>query len=365
MKAIPEHERHRLIFLAEQLGSVRAAAKKCGRALSVAQRWVDRAKRTGGVAVASRKGRPRALSSTAARRAVELLLDSDHGSGAAAAQQLHTEGHTAAVVHRTTVTRAARSQASKDGAPIGVLRGRPAKQLTAATKQKRLAFAQRNRNRDWRSVMFTDRKKFLFLHPGAKVRPCQWVRQGQRREAAAVNRPMAFNVYMGVTVRGVTAVHAVAGTSGRQHQHTNKKGQPARDITAGEYREVLTSTLLPGGQARLGQWGLSAWVLQQDNDPTHRGAADIIEGYNRSHGTSISLLPNWPPHSPDLSPIENVWGMVQQRVNALGCQDFQSFQRAVIQELKGVSKAVLGRLYASMPKRLALVEQRGGDKCGY
>lgn len=365
MKAIPEQQRHRLVFLAEELGSVRAAAKRCGVALSTAQRWVSRGKITGGVAVASRKGRPRALNSTAARRAVELLLDSDHGTGSAAAQQLHTEGHTAAVVHRTTVTRAAKSQASQDGAPIRVLRGRPAKQLTAATKQKRLAFARSNRNREWRYVMFTDRKKFLFLHPGAKVRPSQWVREGQRREAAAVNRPMAFNVYMGVTMRGVTAVHAVAGTSGREHQHTNKKGQPARNITAGEYREVLTRTLLPGGQDKLGQWGLSAWVLQQDNDPTHRGAAAIIEGYNKSHGTSISLLPSWPPHSPDLSPIENVWGMVQQRVNAMGCKDFESFKAAVIQELQGVDKAVLGRLYASMPKRLALVEQRGGDKCGY
>ena len=365
MKAIPELKRSEVILWWRELGSVRAAARKCRVALSTAQRWVNRVKSTGGVAVASRKGRPRALSSTGARRAVELLLDSDHGSGTAAAQQLHTEGHTAAVVHRTTVTRAAKSQASKDGAPIRVLRGRPAKQLTAATKQKRLAFAQRNRNRDWRCVMFTDRKKFLFLHPGAKVRPSQWVREGQRREAAAVNCPMAFNVYMGVTVRGVTAVHAVAGTSGRKHQHTNKKGQPARNITAGEYEEVLTRTLLPGGQTKLGQWGLSAWVLQQNNDPTHKKAAAIIDAYNKSHGTSISLLPNWPPHSPDLSPIENVWGMVQQRVNAMGCKDFESFQKAVIKELQGVSKAVLGKLYASMPKRLAQVEQRGGDKCGY
>ena len=31
--------------------------------------------------------------------------------------------------------------------------------------------------------------------------------------------------------------------------------------------------------------------------------------------TEMTLLPNWPPNSPDLSPIENVWSMVQELVD--------------------------------------------------
>lgn len=365
MKALPESVRWKLAHLAQQLGSVRAAARACGVSLSAAQRWVARAKSQDSMAVAKKIGRPRALSTVAARRGVELLLDSDFGSGAAAAQQLHKEGLTADVVHRTTATRAAKRQALLDGAPIRVLRGAPAKELTEPTKQKRLAFAAANKNRDWRSVMFTDRKKFLFLHPGAKVKPCSWARRGRRREAAAVNRPMALNVYMGITARGVTAVHVVAGTSKHHSQHTNKKGQPAKNITAGEYRAVLSQTLLLEGQRLLGGQGLSSWTLQQDNDPTHRVAATTIQQHNRQHGTSISLLANWPPHSPDLNPIENVWAMVQQKVNAMGCATFEEYAAAVKEELAAVPQQVLTNLYASMPNRLAIVMQRGGDKCGY
>jgi len=33
--------------------------------------------------------------------------------------------------------------------------------------------------------------------------------------------------------------------------------------------------------------------------------------FNEENKCSISLLPGWPPSSPDLSPIENLWGIGQ------------------------------------------------------
>ena len=115
------------------------------------------------------------------------------------------------------------------------------------------------------------------------------------------------------------------------------------------------------------QQGLSNWVLQQDNDPTHKKPADAeIAAWNAAHPTSpVALLPVWPPNSPDLSPIENVWGIVQRQVDALGCKSFKEFEAAVIDKLHYFDKQVLARLYKSMSKRIRLCIAANGDKTKY
>ena len=128
---------------------------------------------------------------------------------------------------------------------------------------------------------------------------------------------------------------------------------------------MLHQTLLPEGSKLLGGALGSAWVFQQDNDPTHRAAPQIVQAYNKAHGSSITVLPNWPPSSPDLNPIENVWAIVQARVNRRGPETFEDFKLAVIQELKGLSQQTISNLYASMRGRIDAVISRGGDRAGY
>jgi hypothetical protein len=90
-----------------------------------------------------------------------------------------------------------------------------------------------------------------------------------------------------------------------------------------------------------------------------------VQAYNTAHGSSITVLPNWPPSSPDLNPIENVWAIVQARVNRRGPETFEDFKAAVIQELKGLSQQTISKLYASMKGRIHAVLSRGGNRTGY
>jgi hypothetical protein len=63
-----------------------------------------------------------------------------------------------------------------------------------------------------------------------------------------------------------------------------------------------------------------------------------------------------------LSPIENVWGIVQKQVDAAGCKTFKEFEACVTQKLQSLDQEILKNLYKSMPKRIRLCIEAHGDK---
>jgi len=209
--------------------------------------------------------------------------------------------------------------------------------------------------------MFSDRKKFPFTYPGTKVHPITWVADGEERRAPQVNHANVVNIYAGVTIFGMTKLHVVAGTSGHVTAHMNKQGKGAKNITASEYKEVLERTLLPEGRRLFGNNGISSWTFQQDNDPTHKRAHEIINQYNSKHGCNITLLQNWPPSSPDLSLIQNVWAILQQKMDSKGCKTFSEYKQALIKEAEELNIQLCKRLFNSMPRRIEECTKNGGE----
>jgi len=364
MKREAERKRLAAVLAFKKHGTLSAAARETGTDLKFVKRWVGRINSGHGVAKRSGGGRPRTLDKAGAGRALELLLAGNSGADRIASK-LFIEGITKNKLHRTTVARRAKEEAKSQGRPIVALTGKPKQGLTQATKAKRLQFALDNKSRDWRSVMFSDRKRFQWRYPGTSIRPVSWVEKGQRREAVQASHPLSLNVYMGITVHGLTRCHVVAGSSKHKSTFTNKKGGQAKNITGAEYVDVLETTLLPDGCKLFKEHGVSCWTFQQDNDPSHKKAASIVENWKGNKNHSVELLQGWPPHSPDLSPIENVWGMVQNKVDAKGCKTFDEFTAAVVQELQAVSKEALANLYNSMKNRMAKVIQNKGGKTRY
>jgi transposase len=365
MRAISDERRFKLKIFYEETENVRQAAARAGVSLGAAQRWIKRLKQTGAMKERPGRGRKRVLSKAGAEKAQELLLDGSWSGANAVGRELHRQGLAPRPLSGSTVIRAAMTAAASQGVAIVAYRGKPAKQLSAPTLAKRLAFAKAHQKTNWHAVVFSDRKKFLFWYPGTKVQRVVWGIKGTRPVAKVSAHPQALNVYAALTPHGMTAVHVVAGTTKHSSPFTTKQGKPARNITAGEYKEVLSQTLLPEGCKLMGGAVGSAWVFQQDNDPTHRAAPQVVQAYNKAHGSSITVLPNWPPSSPDLNPIENVWAIVQARVNRRGPETFEDFKAAVIQELKGLSQQTISNLYASMRGRIDVVLSRGGDRTGY
>ena len=111
--------------------------------------------------------------------------------------------------------------------------------------------------------------------------------------------------------------------------------------------------------------GLASWTYQQDNDPSHKLASSHIIACNTLHGSSAKLLTNWSPKSPDLHLIDNVWGWMEPKINDTGCKTWVEFKAAVHIICEDVPLTMLKTIYASMPKRVRLVVEKGGEKTGY
>lgn len=369
MAPITEAIRHRVVFEYERCNNITGVARNLKLDRKTVRRWVRRFQTTHSMANKPGQGRKKAMNPRVAQEAVAMLLSDKYAGCQEVAKELYKSGktHGAHPLHRTTLLRHAKAAAIESGQPICAVMRAPAKELTQDTISKRLAFCQSNALTNWSTVMFTDRQKFFFYYPGTSVKKVSWVRKGQRRVAKKVNHAMCVNMYAGITKFGVTKPHFVAGTSKKDTKFTNKKGQPAKNITANEYKHVVADTFLKEGQRLFGSQGITTWVLQQDNDPTHKKAATAAsEEWNRAHpGNSVYLLQCWPPNSPDLSPIENVWAYVQHHANVAGCATFDIFQAKVMEIFQNLPAVMLRNLYKSMKDRVATCIELSGGKTKY
>lgn len=368
MPALPYQQRLRIVMLHEEHRSYAQISKQLRIDRSTVRRWVRRYDQSGSVDLMPASGRPRYMVHAATERALELLLSKEAGGLRFVAKKIFSEGLTPVVVSPATVSRAVKAMAAAKGDTLRCLRGRPPKLMTGPNREKRKRFATRHLSNKWRDVMITDRCKFHFRYPGTRVQRSTWVLRSQKHEHGAFkpNRPSCYNVYGGITMHGVTKLHPVTGTTGLKTQYTNMRGEKSKNITAAEYRDVVGQTLLKEGRRLFSAQGMSAWVLQQDGDPTHRAAQAVVDSWNEQRGQgTVSILPGWPGNSPDLSPIENVWAWVDAQVAAKGCQNFQEFCHEIDQTFQNIPKEMLQNLFASIPRRLQKCIENDGHKTGW
>ncbi|KAJ3426174.1 transposable element-related [Anaeramoeba flamelloides] len=102
-----------------------------------------------------------------------------------------------------------------------------------------------------------------------------------------------------------------------------------------------------------GQWN---WLLMQDGAPAHTSNSTKEYLSNK-----CLVLKNWPPNSPDLNPIENLWGIMGKRISKESPNTERKLEIIVRKVWKNIEWEVIENLINSMEKRLRLVVQLNGE----
>uniref|UniRef100_A0AC35TX37 DDE_3 domain-containing protein n=1 Tax=Rhabditophanes sp. KR3021 TaxID=114890 RepID=A0AC35TX37_9BILA len=125
-----------------------------------------------------------------------------------------------------------------------------------------------------------------------------------------------------------------------------------------KYHQLLKDHVLP----LLAEPERRRSIFMQDNAPCHRAFSTI----KWLDDQKVQVM-KWPPYSPDLNPIENLWGILTRSVYA-GNRTFSSVEelkKEVIKCWKNIPKATIKKLVESMPDRIFDVIANNGRSTKY
>jgi hypothetical protein len=102
------------------------------------------------------------------------------------------------------------------------------------------------------------------------------------------------------------------------------------------------------------------WWFLQDNDPKHRSR--LVRKWLFTKGVQCI---DFPPYSPDLNPIENLWNDLKRRVEQHNATDIEELEHHLRDEWQATSTDFLANLVDSMPSRCQAVIASEGHLTKY
>jgi len=212
--------------------------------------------------------------------------------------------------------------------------------MSDACKAERVAFCTEMLERDDLDLfMFSDEKYFDSNDHGI---PWQWCKPGQKPENLGKEGKSKVTCHM----------WGVIGSGGRRHMIIFKE-----DTYKHVNRYVYMKECLTPAMRVLRRRGV---VFQYDGASPHK--AKETKEFMKNHG--IKYLPNWPAHSPDLNPIENLWSILARAVSDRGPWGYDELSVFIQEEWDKIPASVIDNLVMSFRRRCEeCIRRKGNTVC--
>ena len=223
--------------------------------------------------------------------------------------------------------------------------------LTENQRIARLKFGQERKKwsvNEWQRVIFSDESPFELFHPRNRQNDRIW---SDCREKVPhferVKFPGKLQVWGAMSHRALSELHFMP---------------PCQTVNTEYYIDEILKKTLASAMRRKRVTGnvfeikmlsdMSEVIFQQDGAPAHTSKKFWEKGI-------------WPANSPDLSPIENLWAILQRRLYSMERpSNLESLQKQLIQAWSEITPEILDKLIASMPSRIRKCIELKGEYIG-
>ena len=216
--------------------------------------------------------------------------------------------------------------------------------LKLAHKKARKQFAQDMQSKTmdyWKHILWSDETKFnLFGSDGVQH---VWRRPGEEYQHNCV-LPTVKHGGGSVMIWGCMSA---AGT------------REMRFIEGIMDSKMYCDILMQNMKPFLKKLGRTA-VFQHDNDPKH--TSKMTTAFLKKSKVKVM---KWPSMSPDLNPIEHLWGILKRKVEERQVSNIRQLREVIMEKWKNIPATTCTALVNSMPRRVQAVLDNNGAHTKY